>query len=185
MDFCGHVWCVENNSRHLTRDLLLGPFPQLALHGPTCHRLTCAPHSLPSSAQKRAGTVALYLFKGTHLTMPVQWEQFSRDTRTWVSKWNKLQSPYWSPPTTDDLITKNDSMVWFDHIQLSLQFKQQKEQRMIPSKIDRGSFVPRLFKRVLGNFILIDKRGIYKGNKHIKYWGQTDQILVWSFVCGT
>ena len=27
----------------------------------------------------------------------------------------QLQSPYWSPPTTDDLITKNDSMVWFDH----------------------------------------------------------------------
>ena len=33
--------------RHLTRDFLIGPFPRLALHGPACHLLTCAPHSLP------------------------------------------------------------------------------------------------------------------------------------------
>ena len=33
-------------------------------------------------------------------------------------KWNSCRhnSPYWTPHTTDDLMTTNDSMVWFDQI---------------------------------------------------------------------
>ena len=43
MDFWNHSWCVENNSCHLTRSLLL-PFPRTSLQGPACwpvHHTAC------------------------------------------------------------------------------------------------------------------------------------------------
>ena len=81
MDCWDHPWCVENISRHLTRSLLL-PFPCTSLQGPACHLLTCAPHSLPPGAQRRAETVEF-----GHFVCTQQYqcnESFSRDTWTSV-----------------------------------------------------------------------------------------------------